>query len=410
MNPMTKRAGVAVALIALALIPSTVKIGSFFFDTLFEGPVARNVLALQDRAFPGAMDDLRAWADSPLAHVLAARERDAGPALNRKLEWRGEVQGFELEPLLTPDGAALMAACEQFPACGPEAFSALGLATNAFDVFSQAMEFDHWSVNVSSPVEALAKSGRIAVDSRKPTADFRRLRGLGRAYLLTAMHAKDPSLLLTPLSQVTHMGELLMTQQTSEGAISGVAMLADARDALTAFEASRAAKPAAEAALDLLASVLPPVEDVRRFERLAQVIPLFFVPLTDADRLGVLLAADKAGAFVCEGAARQFSPEAAALLVYAEPTVAGEVDYRPYVAVAETLLSPLSPCQMPFERETWTHREDLKIADLGGLHGLPWLRRSYFLLRATTSAAEAAAPMPAPPAEQEGAPGTPSEN
>ena len=387
MKPMTKRtmakrAAIAIGLVAFILVPSMLKIGSFFFDTLFIGNAARDVRSAQSRAYPKIIEDLKAWSSSTMAQALAGRERDAGPALNRKLEWKGDVAGFDLEPLSTPDGAALMAACESFPECGEDAFAALNLATNAYDVFSQATEFDHWNINAASPIETLAKSGRIAMDSRKPTPDYRRLRGLARTYLFGVLRGKDAAAATEAFSQVAHMGALLITQQTADSAAAGLAMLADVRAGLEVAANSTLVDPAA--------IPTPSTEDVQRFERLAQAIPAFFSPLTDPKQLDQILALDRTGAFICIGATHQFAPEGVALISYAEPTIPGEVDYQPYIAVVEKLLAPSSPCQISFERETWARRESLQaqMGDLGGVRSLPWLRRSYFLLRATASAAE----------------------
>jgi hypothetical protein len=384
MSPMTKRAAVALTLLAAILVPSGVKIGSFFFDTLMLGSASRDVRQAQDRIFPKVIEDLKAWGQADLARELASRERDAGPALNRKLEWKGDLAGYDLEPLTTPDGPALMAACDKFPECGSDAFNSLNLATNAFDIFSQAMEFDHWSDSASSPVESLAKAHRLAVDSRKPTPDFRRIRGLGRAYLLTSLKEKDANVAVAAFTQALHMGKLLLTQQTPEAAAAGVAILDDVR---AAYDMAIETK-----ALDVGAIVPVASEDLRRFERLAQAVPAFFEPLTDPDRLEQILALDRTGSFACLGAARQFSPEGAALLAYVEPTIPGEADYRPYAAVATKAFAPSSPCQLPFEREAWDRREELRLAELESVRSIPWLRRSYFLMRATTSATDAAIP------------------
>lgn len=384
MNSMAKRALVAISLVAILLLPSAVKIGSFFFDTLFVGDAIRDVRRAQDALYPKTIDDLAAWNQSELARDLSSRDRDAGPALNRRLEWKGDLAGFELEPTTgAPDGAALIAACENFPACEPQAYEALGLATDAFDLFSQAMEFDHWNVNHNSPIEATAKSGRMAADSRKPLPDLRRVQGLARAYMFSATKSRDANAALAAFQHVVHMAKLLMTQQTVEGAATGVQLLRDARAAATAIAAT-------DKRLEAAPSAMPSEEDLQRFERLTASVPSFFAPLTEPAHLDSLLTADRMGAFTCIGAARQFSPENSALLAYAEPTAPGETDYRPYVSVAAKMLAPSSPCPLPFEKEAWARREDIRLAELESTRGVPWLRRSYFLLRALTSAAEAA--------------------
>ena len=386
MSAMKRRAALAIGLIAVILIPSAIKIGSFFFDTLFLGPSAQNANATLDRVFPKMMEDLATWSKSDLARDLGNRERDAGPALNRRLDWKGDLAGFALEPLNSPDGPALMSACEKYPECGAEAFDALALSTNAFDVFAQATEFDHWNADSSSPVEAAAKSTSFGVDSRKPIADFRRLRGLARAFALTSMRSKDPADASNAYKQILHMGRLLLTQQTPEGEAAGAAMLRDAKAAFDAAVAAQTLDPAKLPEAPAFASE----EDLARFERLAKTAPAFFEPLATADQVYQLITADRTGSFACLGAARQFSPEASATLAFAEPTAPGEADYRPYAAAASRVFAPSSPCHLTFEREAWNKRESLKVAELESVRAIPWLRRSYFLLRATSAAAEAA--------------------
>lgn len=184
------------------------------------------------------IEDVEYLARFDLIRASSEHQADASTYLNSRLKWSPLPSGIPLSfrsssrPLITP--AARDEIVRLQDAWLEKAFRAPRLKAD-LSFFKELARYDHWDVEVASPIADLTAAGEFVPPERLPIPDVSDLLALAKLRLMsgaTPAKAEDTNpASLVALREVRQLARLLLTTENLQLVLTGLALLDDERSA-----------------------------------------------------------------------------------------------------------------------------------------------------------------------------------
>lgn len=188
-------------------------------------PSVRQLQATQRAYLEDFLKDQSDLATVPLFTQQSPRAKDAGTVLNQVFTW---IPGFNGEDYVAASGQPLeikhrfKEAVIRYGRDWMNHNSWFNLEPFDMSLFAQLREFDHWDIEVNSPIEKVGVTQPFLNGIELPTPDVTNLMVLSQFYLMKAVDTHET---LQTLKDIRHLAQLMLSTENLTLEMSGLRLL-----------------------------------------------------------------------------------------------------------------------------------------------------------------------------------------
>jgi hypothetical protein len=188
-------------------------------------PAVVRVQAIQREYLEDFLKDQSDLTTIPLFTQQTSRIKDAGPFLNPKFPWNPGFNGADEVPVAGESIEVKHRFKDALMRYGKDWVSHnswFNAETFDFKIFEQLRSFDHWDLEVNSPIEKVGTTEPYLNGIEIPIPDVTNLVVLSQLYLMKAVDTKQT---LQTLKDVRHLATLLLSTENLNLEMTGLRLL-----------------------------------------------------------------------------------------------------------------------------------------------------------------------------------------
>lgn len=183
-------------------------------------PQLESVRIAQDRHYQAYLGDLQFLSRGEISFGRKQGAADAGQVLNHLVYWSPDPgEGFRATPLVSNEVRETLM---RFKSEWMKKYERVRFIKADLSLFKNLFRFDHWDLEVDSPIANLAKAGKFIPPAHLPSPETSDLLSLVKLRLMNGALNGD---FTTALGDVRSFARLLLTTENTQLVLTGLAAL-----------------------------------------------------------------------------------------------------------------------------------------------------------------------------------------